>query len=103
MSNPFISIENALLKAGSFLLGLEEKAAAIFTAEKAVAPDAAAAAVTLFSDVESFISLAAPAAGASGLNFAADSAAYAAFLKIVADAKSFVAVAQSVLTAAETK
>lgn len=101
MTNPFSSIESALLKAGSFLLGLGQKAEEIFKAEKAVAPGAAAAAITLFTDVESFISLAAPAAGAEGLNFAADSNAYAAFLKVVADAKAFVAVAQSVFTAAE--
>lgn len=103
MANPFSSIENALLKAGSFLLGLGEKAEEVFQAEKTVAPAAAAAAVTLFTDVESFISLAAPAVGASGLNFAADSNAYAAFLKIVADAKAFVADAQTVFTAAEGK
>jgi len=103
MTNPFTSIEGALLKAGSFLLGLGKKAEAIFVAEKAIAPGAATAAVALFSDVEAFISLAAPAVGATGLNFAEDSAAYEAFLKIVADAKAFVAVAQGALTAAEGK
>jgi hypothetical protein len=103
MSNPFTTIESALLKAGSFLLGLGEKAAKIFSSEKAIAPAAAAAAITLFADIESFISLAAPAVGAGGLDFAADSTTYAAFLKVVVDAKAFVSVAESVLTAAQGK
>lgn len=101
MSNPFTSIEDALRKAGSFLLGLGAQAAKVFEAEKTVAPAAATAAIALFTDVEDFISLTAPAVGAEGLNFAADSAAYAAFLKIVADAKAFVAVGESALKAAE--
>lgn len=101
MTNVFVEIDNALIKAGAFLLSLGAKAAEIFGGEKKLAPAAAEAAVALFTDVESFISLAAPAAGASGLNFAADSAAYAAFLKIVADAKTFVSVADQVMKAAE--
>lgn len=101
MANIFVEIDGALLKAGAFLLSLGAKAVEIFQGEKKVAPAAAEAAVKLFTDVENFISLAAPAVGASGLNFPADSAAYTAFLTLVADAKAFVSVAEQVLKAAE--
>lgn len=87
MSNPFTVAEQDLVKAGSFLLGLTEKAVKLFDASKPVQADA----VKLLTAVESFIALAAPAVGASGLNFAADSAAYAQFLVIVAEVKAFVA------------
>jgi hypothetical protein len=100
MTNIFTTAETDLIKAGSFLLGVADKAKAVLTAEKAVAPEAAAAAVKLFTSVEALISLAAPAAGANGLNFAADSAAYAQFLQIVADAKEFAAASDAVLKTA---
>lgn len=92
MSNPFTVAEQDLVKAGSFLLGISEKAVKLFDASK----PAQEAGVKLLAAVESFIALAAPAVGASGLNFAADSAAYAQFLTLVADAKAFVAAAEQV-------
>lgn len=90
MSNPFTEASSDLVKAGSFLLGVSEKALKLFSSAK----PAEEAVAKLLSSVESFISLAAPAVGASGLNFAADSAAYAQFLVVVADAKAFVAAAE---------
>lgn len=100
MANPFEEVSGALLKAGSFLLGIGKRAEQLFTREKALAPEAVQATITVFSDLESFIALSAPAAGAEGLNFAADSAAYAAFLKLVADSKAFVSVAEQAIKAA---
>jgi hypothetical protein len=90
MSNPFTVAEQDLVKAGSFLIGLTKKAVSVFDSSKSTQT----AAVALLSSVETLISLAAPAVGASGLNFAADSAAYAQFLVVVADAKAFVAAAE---------
>lgn len=97
MSNPFTVAEQDLIKAGSFILQLSEKALSIFKAGQ----PAEVAAVKLLSAVESFISLAAPAVGSEGLNFPADSAAYAQFLVVVADAKAFVAAAEGVEKAAK--
>src|ERR1700744_2134277 len=87
----FSAAENDLVKAGSFLLGVASKAESLFNSAEKSAPAVSSAAVPLFTDVEALSSLAAPAVGSEGLNFAADSAAYAQFLKVVADAKAFVA------------
>jgi len=95
MANPFTVAEQDLVKAGSFLIGLTKKAVNVFDSSKA----AQTAAVNLLSSVEAFIALAAPAVGASGLNFAADSAAYAQFLVVVANVKAFVADAEPVVKA----
>lgn len=93
MANVFTQVEGDLVKAGSFLLGLSEKALSVFNSSK----PAEEAAVKLLADVEALISLAAPAVGANGLNLAADSAAYGQFLKLVDDAKAFVAAAEPVV------
>lgn len=87
IATEFSAAEKDLVKAGSFILGVSAKAVELFKSSE----PAQAAAVVLLTDVESFIALAAPAVGAEGLNFAADSAAYAQFLKLIAAAKAFAA------------
>lgn len=86
--NIFTDIEKGLLAAGKFILGIEGKATKVLSAAEKVSPELIAEIDTTLTDVEAFASLAAGAAVADGLNFPADSAAYAALMKVIADVKS---------------
>jgi hypothetical protein len=99
MANPFTDIEKALVAAGKFITSLASGFTKLFATEKAIAPAVASSIVTLVGDLESLIALSASAVGAEGLNFPADSAAYAQFLKVKADVIASAAVIQQAVEA----
>jgi hypothetical protein len=99
MANPLTDVENALVTAGKWIAGASAAVTKLFAAEKKLAPATVSAVTTFVADVESLVALAAPAAGASGLNFAADSAAYAQFLVVKNDVVTLASVIEADLKA----
>jgi hypothetical protein len=85
MKNPFTAAEQDLIKAGKWIAGDVSKVEQLITAEKKLAPDTVTKVVKFVTDAQTLISLSATAAGGEGLNFAADSAAYQAFLEFKDD------------------
>ncbi len=72
----------------------------LVTREKALAPEVAGAFLTLAADCEEFLAAATPAVAGEGLNFPADSVAYAAFVKLVGDFQAIAAVVKDAAKAA---
>lgn len=95
MGNPFTEVENALVTAGKWIAGASTAVATLFAAEKKLAPATVAAVTKFVADVESLVALSATSVGAQGINFAADSAAYAQFLVVKGDVVSLAAVIEA--------
>jgi hypothetical protein len=95
MKNPFTEVEIALVDSGKWIAGDISKIDRLLTAGKTLAPETVAAVVKFVSDTQTLISLAATSVGASGLNFAADSAAYEQFLIVKDDVVSLAGVIET--------
>lgn len=76
-----------LAEAKTAVTGLTGKVTTLFAAEEKLAPEVVTGVQTVFADLEALIPLAETATTGQGVNWPADSAAYAAYLKLVADVK----------------
>lgn len=77
-----------IAKGVAWIGNIGKKVEAIFQEGAKLEPQTAADVVLVIGDVENLATLSAGAVGAEGINFAADSAAYAAFQKLLTDLKT---------------
>lgn len=85
------------------VLGIATKVKRVLTAANQLEPQFVEGLSTVVNDVELLISDAEGAVSASGLNFAADSAAYQQFLKLVHDFKTLAPIVEEAIQILEGK
>lgn len=109
MKNVFESLGVGLADVGKWIAGASKEIAGIATkvkavlqAEKPLEQEFVEGVSEFVADVEAFASVASGAATAQGLNFPADSAAYNALVKVIADAKALVPVVEKAISVAKS-
>ena len=75
----------------------------LLQAEAKLAPEQAQAVLTIVQDTETFLATASSAVAGDGLNFAADTVTYAAFLQLVADFQACAPIIQQTVQTIESK
>lgn len=91
-----------MAEAKAAVTGLSGKLTTVLTAEKALEPAVVSGVELVFEDLEALLKLTETATAGQGVNFPADSAGYAGYLKLMADVKAVAPQVEAALKAIET-